>query len=82
MKLVMCCVYDKAISAYMKPMYFQSAGQATRAFMDEVNRADSPMHAHPEDYALFKMGAWDDGSGVVENCEPFCLARGHEVKEA
>jgi len=79
-KSVICSVYDKAVEAYMRPFVAQSIGQATRQFADEVNNADSPMHKHPEDYALFHVADWSDHDAKITPIEPKCLMRAHEIK--
>lgn len=57
-----CVVRDLAIGAFGVPFFVQSVGQAKRSFGDEVNKPDSPIHQHPEDYELFHLGSYDDGS--------------------
>ena len=78
MKLNFYTVFDKAVGAYMRPFVMQSDGQAVRHFEDEVN-GDNPIAKHPEDYALFRIGMFDDQSGelIPEECQ--CLRRAHEV---
>ncbi len=71
-------VFDSATGAYMRPFFMQSDGQAMRSFIDEVN-GDSPMAKHPEDYALFALGDFDDNTGTFDCVEPRCLARAHEL---
>lgn len=78
MKLNIYSVFDKAVGAYMRPFFMQSDGQATRGFTDECVRADSEMSKHPEDYALFRVGIFDDNKGMLTVEEPQCLARAHE----
>ncbi len=83
MKLVIVSIYDKATSAYMRPFFAQSLGQATRMFTDETNRKDgSDIGNHPEDYALFHIGNFHDNSGQLEDIEPHCIARAHEIYQS
>lgn len=72
-------VYDKATQAYMRPFVALSTGQAVRMFEDETQAQGSEIGKHPEDYALFKIGTFNDSSGEVAGCEPFCLRRAHEI---
>lgn len=65
-----CAVRDRAIDAFMQPMFVQATGQAIRAFMDECNRADSPIAAHPEDYDLYLIGEYEENSGLLVACTP------------
>ena len=81
MKHVICSIYDTAVEAYMRPFTAQSEGQAIRLFTDEVCREGSEMSNHPEDYALFAIGTFDDHSGMItQDTTPKNLARAHEVK--
>lgn len=79
MKTIICSTYDKAIEAYMRPFTAQSAGQAVRMFEDEYRRQDSEIGKHPEDYALFRIGTFDDSKGEIIGEEPVCLRRAHEI---
>lgn len=58
-------VYDAALSAYMQPFFLRSKGEAVRSFTDAIADPKMPFHAHPEDYTLFLIGAWDDVRGVM-----------------
>lgn len=72
-------VFDKATMAYMRPWAALSTGQAIRVFEDEVQNPGSEIGRHPEDYALFKVGTFNDATGEMLGCEPLCLRRAHEV---
>lgn len=61
--LVVCAVRDRALDAFMQPFFAPSVGIAVRSFGDEVNRAESPMAAHPDDYDLYQLGTFDDATG-------------------
>lgn len=58
-------VYDKAAKTYLQPFYSVGKGVAFRMFQDAVNKADTPFHAHPEDYSLYELGAFDDQVGTM-----------------
>lgn len=81
MKMVICSIYDKATEAYMRPFTAQTLGQATRMFLDEVNKEGNPINAHPEDYALFHIADFTDNDGLIKSIEVKCLARAHEHQE-
>jgi len=59
-------VYDKKMMQYMPVWVARTDGAAIRVFSDEVKRSDSQMHAHPEDFSLWRVGEFDDICGVVE----------------
>ena len=79
MKLNFYSVFDTAVGAYMRPFVMQSDGQAVRSFTDEATNAETPIAQHPEDYALFRVGMFDDATGELTAETPTCLARAHEV---
>lgn len=66
-KLGVFAIRDRAIDAFMNPFCAPSNGMAIRSFSDEVNRDDSPMNKHPDDYELYKLGVWDQDTGEFVN---------------
>lgn len=60
-----CAVRDRAMDAFMQPIFVPAVGLAVRSFIDEVNRSESPMFMHPEDYDLFEIGSYDDETGFL-----------------
>ncbi len=79
MKMIFVSVYDSATEAYMRPFCAQTEGQAIRIFEDEVTRDDSDVGKHPEDYSLFVVGSFNDGTGELKGRDPVCLRRAHEI---
>lgn len=71
-------VRDRAIDAFMQPFFAPATGAATRSFVDEVNRADSPMNQHPEDYDLYLLGTFDDSTGEFSTHAPRMVAIGKD----
>lgn len=80
-KFLICSVRDSAMQAYAAPMTFVAMGQAQRAFRDEVNRKESQLNAHPEDFELWMIGLFCEDDGTVEPCKPECVARAKDLKE-
>jgi hypothetical protein len=81
MKLNFYSVFDKAIGAYTRPFVMQSDGQAMRQFADEATKEGTPIEKHPEDYALFRIGVFNESTGEITPEEPLCLVRAHELAE-
>lgn len=79
MKHVICSIYDSATQAYMRPWTAQTKGQAHRLFVDEVKREGSELGQHPEDYALFQIGTFDDNTGELSQPEIKCIQRAHDI---
>lgn len=82
MVLVMVAVRDSALDAFMRPFFVPTTGIAVRSFQDEVKNPDSPMSKHPEDFALFELGTFDEDTGKCQNlASPRQLVRGNDLKE-
>lgn len=75
-------VKDRALDAYMTPFFVPAIGLAIRSFQDEINRADSPMHAHPEDYDLYHLGSFDERDGMLGGGVPRQIAIGKDQLRA
>jgi hypothetical protein len=77
-------VFDSATQAYMRPFHCQAVGQAMRSFLDEVNNAskESDLSRHPDDFALFKIGEFDDSSGLISSVGPVLLCRAKDLKSS
>ena len=59
-------VRDAAAEAYLPPFAMQTLGAAIRAFTDTCNDPNSNLNNHPEDYTLFRLGIFDDRTGLYE----------------
>lgn len=84
MRMVVVSIYDQAVGAFGRPAFVRSEGEAVRSFTNEVNRAgeDNPMHGHPEHFALWFLGHYDDATGTFK-CEALMeLVKAVNVKVA
>lgn len=63
MKLFCFSVHDTKVGAFMPPFFMRSKGEAVRAFMDNAADGTSQLSKHPEDFALWNIGEFDDVSG-------------------
>ena len=80
MKIKILAVHDRALDAYMRPMFVPTIGAGIRAFQDEVNNPESPMNKHPDDYDLFNLGDWDDNTGQFsQQPKPINIAVGKQL---
>ncbi len=66
MKLNAYTIYDVASGIYMRPFFSQADGQAIRGFKDIATDADHEIGKHPEDYTLYRIGAFNDTTGKME----------------
>lgn len=72
-------IKDQALGAFTNLMVFPSDGVAIRSFTNEVNRRDSEIAAHPQDYDLYRIGYMDDRTGQLEGNESL-LVRAVQVR--
>lgn len=79
-KYFVVAVRDRAMDAFMQPFFAPALGLAIRSFGDEVNRPESPMFSHPDDYDLYHIGTYDDAIGAIEPCSPHMIAIGKDAK--
>lgn len=69
MKYGVFAVRDAKAEAFGQPFFSLQRGIAVRSFADECSREDSGLYKHPEDYALFHLGEFDDCSGQMVSLE-------------
>lgn len=75
-------VYDQKVEAFMQPFFCITIAQAIRMFTDSCNEPTSMFNKHPEDYALFELGVFDDGGGqLISNATAKHLVTALEVVE-
>ena len=81
MKRIVCAVYDDVTELFGPPVLFVNAGHAFRGFVDMVNSgSDEMLKRNPDDFSFYKLGLYDDTTGVFEN-QNERLARAQDVKE-
>lgn len=55
---------------FMSPVVDVNENTARRNFARAVNQADSALDFSPNDFDLYKLGSFDDQTGVIEPCLP------------
>ena len=68
--LKMFSLFDKKALAYANPFYFHHKGEAIRAVEDLIRAGNSAPAHHPNDFALYLIGYWDEHTGVVTAASP------------
>lgn len=58
-------IYDVKSLQYHTPFFAVADGAAVRTFTDLVNDQNTMVGRHPADYRLYRIGAYDDSSGVL-----------------
>lgn len=79
MRLFVITIYDRAAESYHAPLFFPAIGMAERFFRDECNsgKPDSAISAHPEDYSLYLLGAYETTSAeLITEVPPRLLIQG------
>lgn len=66
MKWNVYSIYDAKTKLWSKPSYAQTHGQVLRDFQDLANDKKTTIGNHPEDYALYCIGSFDDEKGIIE----------------
>lgn len=79
MKKFIFAVRDRASLHFMDPFAVTHKGIAERSFADAVNDPATPMNKHPEDYDLYELGTFDDGTGLYEVRVPEQISIGKDV---
>jgi hypothetical protein len=65
MNSLVFAVLDVKAKAYMQPFFSPNRATAVRALAVAMRDAGSLIGKHPEDFALFEIGSFEDGSGVL-----------------
>ena len=82
MKLVVYSIRDSKSEIFSQPMYMVTPGVAIRMFGDEVGNPNSNLNKHPEDFALFRLGQFDDSTGALESeVQPVQIALALDFKK-
>lgn len=58
-------VFDCKAHIWMPPFTFRTDAEAIRALTNTANDPNSSMGQHPADFALYRIGKFDDASGEV-----------------
>ncbi len=66
-KLIACVVLDEKAEAYGHPFFVPALGIALRMFSDWAGDKNTAVGLHPEDYRLYRIGTFDQVSGVLEH---------------
>ena len=72
-------IFDRASGVYDGPLRGQADGVVVREFTDMCVGDTHKISQHPEDYTLFKLGEFNDGTGELEPMTPVKLINGAEA---
>ena len=66
-------VFDAKLAAYNVPFFARTDADATRSFGDLCLDPRSRVAQHREDYSLYRLGQFDDETGLLVPQTPVCL---------
>ncbi len=78
--LVIYSIFDSKAEAYHSPIHATNDAVATRMFSNAVNDESHEFNRHSEDYVLFRVGTFDQASGLVVSELGVPIAKAHEIK--
>lgn len=70
MFLVGYTVHDKKALTYGPPFWQATDGVAVRMFQELANDRSSTVGRHPADFALYRVGSYDDSTGALVGVQP------------
>lgn len=81
---ILFSVRDNAGAAFARPFTAPTVAFAIRAFASEVNREDydNSLFTHPVDYVLYRIGTFDDQSGMIQATDPVQVYTGAAARAA
>lgn len=72
-------VFDTKLAAYNVPFFARTESDAIRSFSDLCVDPRSRVAQHREDYALYRLGSFDDETGALHYMAPECLVTASAV---
>lgn len=82
MKISIYSVMDNKLSAFMTPFFSHNDETAKRSILVALSHPESAIAVSPEDYDLYKLGVFDDESGLIDpDPTPVFVARAANLKK-
>ena len=79
MKVSLFAVFDRCSGVYDGPIPGRADAEMVRNFVHMCGNKESKISQSPEDFTLFKVGSWNDGTGELEDMVPEKLINGAEA---
>lgn len=73
------CIYDIKAESYLPPFTAMNDAMALRMVATAANDESSTFHQHAEDYSLWRIGSFDQNSGMIEPDVGNCLAKAFDL---
>jgi len=68
-----------ASGVYEKPFFSPADDIVRREFLNVAVEAGTPISKHPKDYSLWRLGNFDDNTGLVQDETNECLCTAMEI---
>lgn len=65
MRFEIFCIHDEKAGAFLAPFFLPNEAMALRTFRDCANDPQHMFCRHPRDYALYRIGSYEDSSGLI-----------------
>lgn len=65
MKLFVCSVLDKGAAIFSPPMFVRHVQEAKRSVQQAARDPKTMLAQYPEQYSLWCIGQFDDGTGEI-----------------
>lgn len=82
MKSQMFAVHDRIVETFAPPFVAQTTAEAERMFVTAAADEKSQLHQHPNDFALYHIGTFNNATGMVEAIVPARYLRSAATIEA
>ena len=79
MKVNLYAVFDRCSGVYDGPIPGRADAEMIRGFTQQCLNPDSQLGKSPDDFTLFKVGSWNDGTAELEDFAPEKLLNGAEA---
>ena len=70
MKTLAFAIFDKKVASYGPPFFTRHEGEASRMVRSALMDRQSSLAQFPTDFALYKIGAYDDQGGILVGHNP------------
>lgn len=75
MKLLAFSIFDEKALTYGQPFFTNAVGVASRNLQEAVQNRETMISRHPEDFALYHLGYFDNETGHMDPSKPELVVR-------
>jgi len=66
-------IFDSKVQVFSPPQFARTTGEMVRTVCDTLASGESMLSRHPEDFALYDLGQYDDATAAFELKPPASL---------